>query len=190
MPPATLPENGMVVRMMGHKLRQLAIVAALLAWPAGAAAPASPGPAAVMPDPVLAAGDLRAHLDLSGVWHYSIDPYRAGQAGFHGEAPGESQRRYATTDVEQTMRDRPSALFEYDMTRAPVATLPSSWLTHSAEMRHYRGLVWYQRDFTADPGRARASSCASARPITARTSISTASMSASMRAASPPSRSR
>ena len=31
------------------------------------------------------------------------------------------------------------------------ATLPSSWLTHSPEMRHYQGLVWYQRHFTADP---------------------------------------
>ena len=132
--------------MMGHKLRRLAIVAALLAWPAGAAAPASPGPAAVMPDPVLAAGDLRAHLDLSGVWHYSIDPYRAGQAGFHGEAPGESQRRYATTDVEQTMRDRPSALFEYDMTRAPVAVVAALRET-SVLFAALIGTLWLKERF-------------------------------------------
>src|SRR3546814_17163710 len=37
------------------------------------------------------------------------------------------------------------------MTRSPTATLPASWMTHDATMRHYRGLVWYQRDFTADP---------------------------------------
>src|SRR3546814_10644971 len=36
------------------------------------------------------------------------------------------------------------------MTRSPTATLPASWMTHDATMRHYRGLVWYQRDFTAD----------------------------------------
>ncbi|TPG38024.1 beta-glucuronidase [Sphingomonas koreensis] len=101
--------------------------------------------------PVLAAGDLRDHLDLSGLWHYSIDPYRTGLAGFHGEDPGESQRRYAIIDVEQAMRDHPSALYEYDMALAPTATLPSSWLTHSAEMRYYKGLVWYQRSFAADP---------------------------------------
>ncbi|HEU4960432.1 MAG TPA: glycoside hydrolase family 2 TIM barrel-domain containing protein [Sphingomonas sp.] len=129
----------------------MAIVAALLAWPAGAAAPAAEQAADVLPHPVLAAGDLRSHLDLSGVWHYSIDPYRTGVAGFHGEEPGVSQRRYAVIDVADEMREHPSALYEFDMARAPVATLPSSWLTHSAEMRHYRGLVWYQRTFTADP---------------------------------------
>src|SRR3546814_6851574 len=37
------------------------------------------------------------------------------------------------------------------MTRSPTSTLPASWMTHDATMRHYRGLVWYQRDFTADP---------------------------------------
>ncbi len=104
-----------------------------------------------MTDPVLAAGDLRAHLDLSGPWHYSIDPYRDGAAGFHGEEPGIGHRRYDTTDVAQAMRDNPAALYEYDMARSPVVSLPSSWLTHSPEMRHYQGLVWYQRHFTADP---------------------------------------
>jgi hypothetical protein len=115
----------------------------------GAAPP--PSGLANDPAPVLAAGDLRPHIDLSGVWHYSIDPYRTGAAGFHGEAPDASQRRYAEIDVAQAMRDHPAALYEFDMARAPTATLPSSWLTHSAEMRHYRGLVWYQRTFTADP---------------------------------------
>jgi beta-glucuronidase len=102
-------------------------------------------------DPVLAAGDLRSHLDLSGPWHYSIDPYRDGAAGFHGGEAGLGHRRYDTTDVAQAMRDNPAALYEYDMDRSPVVSLPSSWLTHSAEMRHYQGLVWYQRHFTADP---------------------------------------
>ncbi|WP_245968688.1 glycoside hydrolase family 2 protein [Hephaestia caeni] len=101
--------------------------------------------------PVLASGDLRTNLDLSGQWHYSIDPYRDGMAGFHGGDPGLGHRRYDTTDVAAAMRDDPAALYEYDMTRAPTATLPSSWLTHDATMRHYRGLVWYQRSFTADP---------------------------------------
>src|SRR5690606_27151488 len=43
------------------------------------------------------------------------------------------------------------ALFEYDMDTAPVAALPASWLTHAPEMRHYQGLVWYQRKFDAVP---------------------------------------
>jgi beta-glucuronidase len=49
------------------------------------------------------------------------------------------------------MRDNPAALYEYDMARSPITTLPSSWLTESPELRHYQGLVWYQRTFTADP---------------------------------------
>src|SRR3546814_10629443 len=71
-------------------------------------------------------------------------------AGFHGGDPGLGHRRYDTTDVAAAMRDDPAALYEYDMTRSPTATLPASWMTHDATMRHYRGLVWYQRDFTAD----------------------------------------
>ncbi|MBW8742885.1 MAG: beta galactosidase jelly roll domain-containing protein [Sphingomonas sp.] len=44
---------------------------------------------------ILAAGDLRPALSLDGPWHYSVDPYRDGQAGFHGEEPGRSSRPHA-----------------------------------------------------------------------------------------------
>jgi len=137
--------------MIGSKLAAALALALAALSIAGAAAPLSPQLASGAPRPVLAAGDLRPHLSLDGVWHYSIDPYRSGVAGFHGEDPGASQRRYAMIDVEKAMQEHPSALYEFDMARAPTATLPSSWLTHSAEMRHYKGLVWYQRRFAADP---------------------------------------
>ncbi|TIX49855.1 beta-glucuronidase [Alteraurantiacibacter aquimixticola] len=108
--------------------------------------------AQVLPDgPLLASADMREGQDLSGEWTYSIDPYRDGMAGFHGGAAGTGHRRYDDTDVEQARRADPPALYEYDMDRAPRATLPSSWLTHAPEMRHYQGLVWYQRRFDADP---------------------------------------
>lgn len=138
---------------MRHSIVGRAVAALITITTLGAAPPEEAGAAGLAgdPGPVLAAGDFRAHLDLSGLWHYSTDPYRTGLAGFHGEDPGDAERRYATTDVEQAMRDHPSALYEYDMTLAPTATLPSSWLTHSAEMRYYKGLVWYQRTFDADP---------------------------------------
>jgi beta-glucuronidase len=99
----------------------------------------------------LAAGDLRPATSLDGAWHYSVDPYRDGQAGFHGEAPGKASRRYADVDVEAAMKANPTALYEYDMDQSPVATLPSSWLTHAPEMRYYQGLVWYERKFEAHP---------------------------------------
>jgi len=115
-------------------------------WPATAGAQQ-----AAAPPPALVAADLRPGTDLTGQWHYSIDPYRAGIRGFHGETPNASERRWAEVDVPATLaRDR-AALFEFDMAAAPVATLPGGWMTHAPEMRHYQGLVWYQRHFTAAP---------------------------------------
>ncbi|MFA7587095.1 MAG: glycoside hydrolase family 2 TIM barrel-domain containing protein, partial [Novosphingobium sp.] len=116
----------------------------------------SPAFAQVMPDgPVLSAADLRASQDLSGQWTWSIDPYRDGQAGFHGGEVGEGHRRFDDRDVAGIRAAQPLALYEYDMDSAPVAILPSSWITHTRQMRHYQGLVWYQRRFDAviDPGK-------------------------------------
>jgi beta-glucuronidase len=113
---------------------------------------APPLAAQVVPDgPILAAADLRPAQSLDGEWTYSIDPYRDGAAGFHGEAPGQGHRRFDDVDVAAKSAADPLALYEYDMDRAPKAVLPSSWLTHSPEMRHYKGLVWYQKRFDAAP---------------------------------------
>lgn len=38
-----------------------------------------------------------------------------------------------------------------DMRGTPTAILPSSWQTQDPALRHYNGMVWYQRDFAADP---------------------------------------
>jgi len=121
--------------------RLVRLAALFLAW--GGAAPGLSA--------TLAAGDLRPGLSLDGAWHYSVDPYRDGEAGFHGEEPGRASRRYSDVDVEAAMKADPTALYEYDMDQSPTATLPSSWLTHAPEMRHYQGLVWYERKFDAQP---------------------------------------
>lgn len=97
--------------------------------------------------PILTRADRRDGQDLSGTWNYSIDPYRDGVAGFHRGPPGVGHRRYDDSDVDAVTRGDPKALYEYDMRRSPTATLPASWLTHAPEMRHYQGLVWYQRRF-------------------------------------------
>ena len=102
--------------------------------------------------PVLASADMRPAQELSGEWTYSIDPYRDGQAGFHGGQAGTGHRRYDDTDVETARNADPLALYEYDMDRAPRANLPASWLTHAPEMRHYEGLVWYQKRFDTGVG--------------------------------------
>ena len=117
----------------------------------GLASAAAAEPVPERPERVLVNAQSRAGLDLSGPWNWSVDPYRDGLAGFHGEEAGLTHRRYADVDVEaETTRD-PNALWELDMRRSPVTTLPSSWITHGPEMRYYNGLVWYQRRFTAVP---------------------------------------
>jgi beta-glucuronidase len=125
-------------------LRLLAALLALLV--------AAPLAAQVLPEgPVLAAADLREGQSLDGEWTYSIDPFRDGAAGFHGAPPGEGYRRYDDVDVAQRSAENPRALYEYDMDRSPRITLPSAWMTHAPEMRHYQGLVWYQKRFDAVP---------------------------------------
>lgn len=119
-------------------LRKLGLT--LLALLAAAPAPAQPR---------LVAADLRPHLSLDGAWHWSVDPYREGLAGFHGEAAGTGHRRYDDVDVGALLDAKPTALYEYDMDRAPVADLPGAWIGHAPEMRYYQGLVWYQRHFDA-----------------------------------------
>ncbi|WP_242153769.1 glycoside hydrolase family 2 protein [Sphingomonas sp. BAUL-RG-20F-R05-02] len=106
-------------------------------------------PAPPASGPVLVAADLRAGTDLSGPWHYSIDPFRSGIAGFHGEAPDKGQQRWLDIDPRAAMATDNRVLYEFDLGHSPVTTLPSSWLTEAPELRHYQGLMWYQRTFPA-----------------------------------------
>ena len=123
------------------------LIAGSMALCAAQAQEAVPAARDGTPPITLAAADMRAGQDLSGPWHRGIDPYRDGLAGFHGGDPGLSSRRYADIDIAATERNDGGALFEQDLARGPVVTLPSSWLTEAPELRHYQGLVWYQRHF-------------------------------------------
>jgi beta-glucuronidase len=133
-------------------IRRLIAAAMVCAAPAVAQQAAAPTPlplATVDNSPLLVSADMRDGVDLSGSWHYSVDPFRAGLAGFHGETPGESQQRYLDLDVAKAMKDDNRAMYEFDLARSPITTLPSSWLTEAPELRYYQGLMWYQRTFPA-----------------------------------------
>lgn len=133
---------------MIRQIRRAMALAMLAAAPALAqTAPSSLPLATAKTSPLLVSGDMRPGVDLSGPWHYSIDPYRSGLAGFHGEEPDPGQRRYREIDARQAMAADNRVLFEFDLAHSPVTTLPSSWLTEAPELRHYQGLMWYQRDF-------------------------------------------
>lgn len=129
--------------------RALTLLALLLAPPAlTQPAPHLPPPPPP-PPPTLVAADLRDHQSLDGAWHWSVDPYRDGIAGFHGGPPGVSTRRWQDSVQADVAAKNPRALFEFDMQRSPVTHLPGGWIGHAPEMRHYQGLVWYQRTFAA-----------------------------------------
>jgi len=141
---------------MARIIRRLIAAAMVCAAPAMAQQVAPPPTlplATVKTSPLLVSADMRDGLDLSGPWHYSIDPFRAGLAGFHGEMPGDSQLRYLDLDVAKAMKDDNRAMYEFDMARSPVTTLPSSWLTEAPDLRYYQGLMWYQRTFAAPANR-------------------------------------
>ena len=72
------------------------------------------------PATVLVAGDLRDGIDLSGPWHYSIDPFRSGIAGVHGEAPDPGQQRWREVDVRAAMARDSRTLYEFDLARSPL----------------------------------------------------------------------
>jgi len=140
---------------IARMIRRVIAAAMVCAAPAVAqqAAPPTLPLATVETGPLLVSADMRDGLDLSGPWHYSVDPFRAGLAGFHGETPGESQQRYLDLDIAKAMKDDNRAMYEFDLARSPVTTLPSSWLTEAPELRYYQGLMWYQRTFPAPAAR-------------------------------------
>lgn len=117
------------------------------------AAPVVAQEAPAPPAPLLVAADLRDGTDLSGPWHYSIDPFRSGIAGFHGEEPDPGQQRWRDVDTREEMKRDNRVLYEFDLARSPQASLPSSWLTAAPELRHYQGLMWYQRHFSVPKAR-------------------------------------
>ena len=93
--------------------------------PANAAQAPSAPPSPAAPAPILVAADLRDGQDLSGPWHYSIDPFRSGIAGFHGEMPDKGQQRWLDVDTRAEMQRDSRVLYEFDLARSPIVSLPS-----------------------------------------------------------------
>ncbi len=91
--------------------------------------------------------DGRKTQDLSGSWHYSIDPYRVGQIGFHGTKAGDNALRYRDVNIDDEIAKNPKTFFEQDMDKAPLMNLPGAWNSLKTELRYYDGLVWYRKNF-------------------------------------------
>ena len=90
--------------------------------------------------------DHRPVISLNGDWHYLVDqsPSRA----LYAEHGAINVKSYA-------MNEHPNIIGkhneEYDFSTAPTLKVPGDWNTQVPQLFNYEGVVWYQRDFDAQP---------------------------------------
>jgi beta-glucuronidase len=90
--------------------------------------------------------DRRAVTNLNGDWHYLVD-----------QSPGRAL--YTSTgeinDTSYALNSHPNLVGrhneEYDFSTAPTLKVPGDWNTQVPQLFNYEGVLWYQRDFDAQP---------------------------------------
>jgi beta-glucuronidase len=90
--------------------------------------------------------DHRTVTSLNGDWHYLVDqaPGRALYTG-NGEI---NDRSYALNEHPNIVGNHNE---EYDFATAPTIKVPGDWNTQVPQLFNYEGVLWYQRDFDAQP---------------------------------------
>jgi beta-glucuronidase len=90
--------------------------------------------------------DRRPVTSLNGDWHYLVDqsPARALYTA-NGEINDKSYARNEHPNLIGKHNE------EYDFSTAPALKVPGDWNTQIPELFNYEGVVWYQRDFDAQP---------------------------------------
>jgi beta-glucuronidase len=90
--------------------------------------------------------DRRTVTSLDGDWHYLVD-----------QSPAHAlyTRNGAINDKSYAMNDHPNIVGkhneEYDFSTAPTLKVPGDWNTQVPQLFNYEGVLWYQRDFDAQP---------------------------------------
>jgi beta-glucuronidase len=90
--------------------------------------------------------DHRTVTSLNGDWHYLVD-----------QSPAHAlyTRNGAINDKSYAMNDHPNIVGkhneEYDFSTAPTLRVPGDWNTQVPQLFNYEGVLWYQRDFDAQP---------------------------------------
>ena len=91
--------------------------------------------------------DHRNTVSLDGDWHYLVDqaPFRAlytisGAVNDHSYAMNTHPNIFGGKHNE-----------EYDFSTAPTLKVPGDWNTQVPQLFNYEGVVWYERDFDAQP---------------------------------------
>ena len=90
--------------------------------------------------------DRRSVTSLDGDWHYLVDAPPAGQLySSNGQI----------NDHGYAMNTHPNLVGkhnqEYDFATAPTIKVPGDWNTQVPQLFNFEGVLWYQRDFDAQP---------------------------------------
>ena len=90
--------------------------------------------------------DHRPVTSLNGDWHYLVDQSPARALYLENGA---------INDKSYAMNEHPNLVGrhneEYDFSTAPTLKVPGDWNTQIPQLFNYEGVVWYQRDFNAQP---------------------------------------
>jgi beta-glucuronidase len=91
--------------------------------------------------------DHRTTVSLDGDWHYLVDqsPARALYS-----ANGAINDKTYAQNTHPNISSGPHN-DEYDFATAPTLHVPGDWNTQIPQLFDYEGVVWYQRDFDAQP---------------------------------------
>jgi len=92
--------------------------------------------------------DGRDAIDLSGQWHYIVDPLKTGVVRI-------DTRRYSVTrDISGP--ESPTDFLEYNFDASPRMSIPGDWNGQDVSLTWYDGLVWFRRTIDLEvlqPGR-------------------------------------
>ncbi len=91
--------------------------------------------------------DHRSVISLNGDWHYLVDqaPFRA----LYTSTGAINDRSYARNTHPNIFSGPHNE--EYDFATAPTLKVPRDWNIQLPQLFNYEGVVWYQRDFDAQP---------------------------------------
>ncbi|MGB9417278.1 MAG: glycoside hydrolase family 2 TIM barrel-domain containing protein [Acidobacteriaceae bacterium] len=90
--------------------------------------------------------DHRPVTSLDGNWHYLVD--QAPARALYLEDGAVNDKSYAMNEHPNLVGKHNE---EYDFSTAPTLKVPGDWNTQIPQLFNYEGVVWYQRDFNAQP---------------------------------------
>lgn len=91
--------------------------------------------------------DHRPVTSLNGDWHYLVD--QAPARALYVANGAINDRSYALNSHPNISSGPHNE--EYDFSTAPTIKVPGDWNTQVPQLFNYEGVVWYQRDFDAEP---------------------------------------